>query len=117
MFLVANTYSVGSQDFIDIFETAVRMYPKDEIANINAAAAALSRNDLLSAERYLDMVHSNTNLSEYNNAIGVLMLLKRRIRERRKVFKIAAESGLEAAGHNLEELARKRTNAAEIEIK
>ena len=117
MFLVANTYPVGSQDFIDIFETAVRLYPKDEIANMNAAAAALSRNDLSSAERYLGMVYSNTNLSEYNKAIGVLMLLKGEYEKGEKYLKIAAGSGLEAAGHNLEELARKRTNAAEIENK
>lgn len=53
MFLVANTYPKGSQEFIDVFETAVRMYPDSEIANMNAATAALSRNDLISAERYL----------------------------------------------------------------
>ena len=41
MFMVANSYPKGSQEFIDVFETAVRMYPKDEIASINAAAAAL----------------------------------------------------------------------------
>ena len=63
------------------------------------------------------MVHSNTNLSEYNNAIGVLMLLKGEYEKGEKYLKIASESGLEAAGHNLEELARKRTNAAEIEKK
>ncbi len=51
MFLVANTYPTGSE-FIDVFETAVRMYPQSEIANINAATAALSRNELVSAERY-----------------------------------------------------------------
>ncbi len=45
MFMVANSYPKGSQEFIDVFETAVRMYPKDEIASINAATAALSRND------------------------------------------------------------------------
>ena len=42
MFLVANTYPKGSQEFIDVFETAVRMYPDSEIANMNAATAALS---------------------------------------------------------------------------
>ena len=57
MFLVANTYPTGSQEFIDVFETAVRMYPQSEIANINAATAALSRNDLVSAERYMGMVN------------------------------------------------------------
>ena len=63
MFLVANTYPTGSQEFIDVFETAVRMYPQSEIANINAATAALSRNELVSAERYLGMVNSNKNIN------------------------------------------------------
>ena len=49
MFLVANTYPTGSQEFIDVFETAVQMYPQSEIANINAATAALSRNELVSS--------------------------------------------------------------------
>ena len=115
MFLVANTYPVGSQDFIDIFETAVRMYPKDEIASINAAAAALSRNDLVSAERYLNMVNVNKQLPEYSNAMGVLMLLKGEYEHAEEYLKAAAKSGLQAAGQNLEELAKKKTNAAEIE--
>ena len=45
------------------------------------------------------------------------MLLKGEYEKGEKYLKIASESGLEAAGHNLEELARKRTNAAEIEKK
>ncbi len=117
MFLVANTYPAGSQEFIDVFETAVRMYPEDEVANMNAAAAALSRNDLISAERYLDMVNSKKHLPEYTNAMGVLMLLKGEYDDAEKYLKAAAESGLEAAGHNLEELATKKANAAEIENK
>jgi len=117
MFLVANTYPAGSQEFIDVFETAVRMYPEDEVANMNAATAALSRNDLVSAERYLDMVRSMKHLPEYTNAMGVLMLLKGEYDDAEKYLKAAAESGLEAAGHNLEELATKKANAAEIENK
>ena len=117
MFLVANTYPKGSQEFIDVFETAVRMYPKDEIASINAAMAALSRNDLVSAERYLKMVNAHKQLPEYSNAMGVLMLLKGDYEHAEEYLKAAAEAGLEAAGQNLEELATKRTNAAEIEKK
>ena len=117
MFLVANTYPAGSQEFIDVFETAVRMYPEDEVANMNAATAALSRNDLVSAERYLNMVCSMKHLPEYTNAMGVLMLLKGEYDDAEKYLKAAAESGLEAAGHNLEELATKKANAAEIENK
>ena len=36
-----------------MFETAVRMYPNDETANLNAASSALQRNDLANAEKYL----------------------------------------------------------------
>ena len=114
MFLVANTYQAGSQEFIDIFETAVRMYPHDEVANINAATAALSRKDLTSAERYLGMVHSKKDVPEYNNAMGILMLMKGDYELSKKYLKIAEQSGLDAARSNLEELARKKANAAEM---
>ena len=117
MFLVANTYPAGSQDFIDVFETAVRMYPKDEIANINAATAALSRNDLVSAERYLKAAGLKKNLPEYSNAMGVLMLLKGEYEHAEKYLNDANGEGLEAAGLNLKELAVKKANAAEIEKK
>lgn len=45
------------------------------------------------------------------------MLLKGEYDDAEKYLKAAAESGLEAAGHNLEELATKKANAAEIENK
>ena len=38
MYLVAQTYEEGSEDFNEVFHIAVRMYPHDPIANINAAA-------------------------------------------------------------------------------
>ena len=112
--LVANTYPTGSQEFIDVFETAVQMYPQSEIANINAATAALSRNELVSAERYLDMVNSNKNLPEYNNAMGILMLMKGDYESSKKYLKFAEQSGLDAARSNLEELVRKKANAAKM---
>ena len=117
MFVVANTYPKGSQEFIDIFETAVRIYPESEIANMNAATAALSRNDLVSAARYLERVKSEEFLPEYNNAMGVLLLMKEEYELSEKHLKIAKEAGLDAAGGNLEELAKKKANAIEIEKK
>ena len=117
MFVVANTYPKGSQEFIDIFETAVRIYPESEIANMNAATAALSRNDLVSAARYLERVKSEEFLPEYNNAMGVLLVMKEEYELSEKHLKIAKEAGLDAAGGNLEELAKKKANAIEIEKK
>ncbi len=53
-YVAANSCEPGSDEFYDIFETAVRMYPDDEIANINAANSAMSRGDLKRAAQYLD---------------------------------------------------------------
>ena len=32
MFLVANSYPENSLEFLEVFETAARMYPEDEVA-------------------------------------------------------------------------------------
>lgn len=53
MYLVANSYPKGGDDFIKVFDIAVRMYPDDEVANLNAAAVALSKR-LPDARKYLD---------------------------------------------------------------
>lgn len=42
-----------SDEYYEVFETAARMYPDDPDANVNAAAAAIKRNDHVSAEKYL----------------------------------------------------------------
>ena len=104
MFLVANTYPKGSQEFIDVFETAVRMYPDSEIANMNAATAALSRNDLISAERYLKKMESQEYWPEYNNAMGILTLLKGDYELAEEYLNKARELGLDVATDNLEDL-------------
>ncbi len=52
-YLAAQTYEPGSEPYNRIFDTAVRMYPDSEIANLNAANAAMSRRDLTSAARFL----------------------------------------------------------------
>ncbi len=53
-YLVAQQYEPGSDEFSEVFETAVRMFPDDETANLNAANAAMVRNNLDMAKRYLD---------------------------------------------------------------
>ena len=104
MYLVANTLDPGSQAFIDVFEVAVRMYPEDEMANLNAAVASLQNGNTVAAERYLEKVGTARNLPEYNNAMGALAVLKNDLPSARRFFRIAADAGLEAAGQNLEML-------------
>lgn len=52
-YLVAQEYEPGTDEFSEVFETAVRMYPDDAAANLNAANAAMRRGDLIRAGRYL----------------------------------------------------------------
>lgn len=53
MYLLASTYEPGSADYNNIMETAVMLYPSEEVAILNAAQAAMQRGDLGAAERYL----------------------------------------------------------------
>lgn len=57
-FIAANATEAGSEEYYEIFETAVRMYPTDETANMNAANSALSRGDFAQAARYLERAGS-----------------------------------------------------------
>ena len=53
-YILAQTYEPGCDKFNNLFETAVRMYPNDPVANLNAANAAILKGDFKSAQRYLD---------------------------------------------------------------
>ena len=102
MYLVANSYPKGSDDFIKVFDIAVRMYPDDEVANLNAAAVALSKKDLPDARKYLDK--SNKQTAEYANNNGIYYLLSGNKDQAIVEFTKAARNGNEAARYNLEEI-------------
>ncbi len=53
-YILADHCLPGSDEYNEVFETAARMYPNDPVANVNAANAALRRNELETAEKYLD---------------------------------------------------------------
>ena len=53
-FILAQTYEPGSEQFNELFETAVRMYPDDSIANLNAANSAILKKDYRSALKYIE---------------------------------------------------------------
>ncbi len=53
MYVAARTMAAGSEAYDEVFETAVRLFPADETANLNAANSAMRWRDLNRAERYL----------------------------------------------------------------
>lgn len=54
MYMVAQTYMTGSKEFNDVMETAVRFYPDDPTANLNAAIERLNALRPDEAKPYLD---------------------------------------------------------------
>ena len=100
-YLVAGKYEPGTDEFTDVFETAVRMFPNDEVANLNAANAAIRRDDFATARRYLDKAGDS---AEAVYARGALAVREGDIATARKYLTKAKEMGLEKATSTLEEL-------------
>lgn len=100
-YLAAQTYEPGSDEFSEVFETAVRMYPNDGVANLNAANAAIRRNDLASAERYLAKAG---NSPEAVYARGAIAIRKKDYVSARQYLNEAKRQGLKQADITLRQL-------------
>ena len=73
-FNLSSAYEPGTEEFNKVFEVAVLIYPNNEIANLNAANAAMGVGELSKAERYLAKA-GNSPEAEY--AREVLAALKK----------------------------------------
>lgn len=102
MYQVANSYPKGSNDFVNVFDIAVRMYPNDEVANLNAAAVSLTKKDLENAIKYMDKANHQT--AEFINNVGVYNFLNGDVQRAIAAFNQAAQMGNEAAKANLQQL-------------
>ena len=100
-YLVAGKYEPGTEEFTEVFQTAVRMFPNDETANLNAANAAIRRDDFAAARRYLD---KSGNSAEAVYARGALAIREKDYEAAREYLGKAKEMGLEMAGKTLDEL-------------
>lgn len=71
-YFAAQSAEPGSDLFNEIFETAARLHPTDETANLNAANASLSRGDTVAAGMYLEKA-GNSNEARYAKAMMMIM--------------------------------------------
>ncbi|MBK5721694.1 DUF3868 domain-containing protein [Dysgonomonas sp. Marseille-P4677] len=101
MFLVANSYEKGSKEFKDVFDIAVRIFPKDMVANINAAAIALEDGNIQAAHRYLD---NYRDVSTSWNNLGVLYTLEGNLDKAKEFFNKAQNIGVTEATENLKKI-------------
>lgn len=83
------------------YDIAVRYFPDDDIANINASSAALVRGDLEQAWQCLGKVKENP-ISDNN--LGVYHWLCGKIEDAKAYFRRALSTDPERAAYNLEQL-------------
>lgn len=108
MFRLAQSYDKGSDEFKEVFDVAVRMFPNDPIANVNAAAIELQRGNLQQAAAYLERADAQASATLVNK--GVLALLQGDLDHAETYFKEAQSLGAPEAAANLEEVAKKQDN-------
>lgn len=108
-YLAAQSYPAGSKEYNDVFDIAVRMFPNDRIANLNAANASMSEGNLYRAEKYLEKAG---NSADAYYARGIYYTLNKKYDEAEKMFITAAEKGQPEAADALRQLAdvRKTVN-------
>lgn len=101
LFLVAQDCEPGSREFDEVFDIAVRMYPDDPVANLNAANIALRHKDPKTARRYLAKA-GDTPQAVY--ARGICALLEKNYAEAETLLKQAQAQGIAEADAALKEL-------------
>ena len=97
-YVAAQSMQPGSREFDEAFETAVRMYPDDETANLNAANSAMKRGDMEGASRYLDKAGQSV---EAVYARGIYAGLQGDYGKARQLLTQAQASGLPEAADEL----------------
>lgn len=104
-FTAATTLEPGSKTYNDLFETAVRMYPESETANLNAAGAALASRNTALAEKYLSKA-GNSPQTVYSR--GLLSALMGEWDKALSLFKEALEGGVAESEEALRQAERCR---------
>lgn len=100
-YLVAQEYEPSSDEFTNVFETAIHLFPNDTVANLNAANAAMRQGNYDRARQYLLKAGDS---AEAVYARGALAIREKRYDDARSYMKQAAAMGLKQASVTLNEL-------------
>lgn len=99
MWRLAYSYPENSDEFKEVMRIAVRTFPADDTALLNAAGAELADGQYDLAAGYLARIRQCG--PAYENACGILSFYRKEYEEAAARFRKAAEGGSEAARHNL----------------
>lgn len=102
IFSVSKLYDTNSEDYGRLFDIAVKAYPSDHIANINASTSAIISKDYARAKYHLDKVLPHNRDQFYYNNLGVYYLYNEQYDNAINTFEKAIELNSEDAKINLE---------------
>lgn len=102
LYLVAQTCEPGSEEYEEVFQTAVRLFPDSPEANLNSANVALRENRLKEAAAYLAKAG---DIPAAEHARGVLAAKEGHYDEARRCFTAASKAGVPEAAEALSILA------------
>ena len=100
-YMVANSYPVGSEEYNEVFDTMVRLYPNDEVANLNAANTAMNRKDWASARKYLAKAGNGPHALY---AQGVMAAMQKDYELATRYFTKARDNGVKEAENALNQI-------------
>lgn len=100
MFLVANSYPKGSKEFKEVFDIAARMFPQNDHARINSAAAEIENGAYAVALEHLKGIE----MPEAWNNIGLIYARQKDYARALEYFTKAANAGNAVARENLNQL-------------
>lgn len=101
MYMAAQHMEPGSDEYNETFEIAVRMFPDDQTANLNAANTAISRGDMKNAARYLAKAGSTP---EATYARGMYAAVEGDWHAARTLLESALGMGIESAQEALRQI-------------
>lgn len=107
LYIAAQGLEPGSEEYNETFEIAVRMFPEDETANLNAANAAMAKGDLKGAARYLKKAGDK---GESIYARGVYAALQSDFEKAEKLFTEASNQGIIEAKEALQQIIELKNN-------
>lgn len=109
LYQAAVSYGEGTPEYDEVFEVAVRLYPDDPVANLNAASTAIRKSDY---ERATSLLSKAGDSGHANYTRGVLEALKGNLSEAENYFKKAESQGMDVrkALDNLKLLSDKDTD-------
>lgn len=101
MFYIAQSYGEQSEEYKKVFQIAVRQYPDDPVANLNAACIALENKQLVHAKYYLTKAGDSP---EAIHARGVLAAIEGDYAQAKQLLMQSSAKGVRKSDKILEQL-------------